>query len=369
MDEGQIKNLIAQLTVRVKVSGKKADGRGFMEKGTGVLLLQDNRAYVLTVYHCIYGEKKPFHTLKQEDIKFSFLSVVCPQVINPIKISPLKQNLVLMEIDIQQLNKTDMKCHYLNKVYDGEQYYLRGFPKSEVHNFEAKCNDTNFDEVTFKIDVDRLTDDIGGENAKTYIGGLSGAGVFFSEYNNLYLIGLANALRDKYGRFNTIHCTKLVALANSDINLNKRLVFEDYKQNIELTEVETLLYKNQLIKAYNSDSNNEIISEKDIYGKYIRHFKNAETSFHKVEVLRRFTRDTLGDKEYEDFQEDMYQGIMNTVDDDYENNFKKVKATEDKASDMPTEYYPLNKKCEKIEKKGVCHHLVQDKIISWIDDE
>ena len=64
----------------------------------------------------------------------------------------------------------------------------------------------------------------------------------------------------------------------------------------------------------------------------------------------------------------MYQGIMNTVDDDYENNFKKVKATEDKASDMPTEYYPLNKKCEKIEKKGVCHHLVQDKIISWIDE-
>ena len=216
--------------------------------------------------------------------------------------------------------------------------------------------------------MDRLTDDIGGENAKIYIGGLSGAGVFFSEYNNLYLVGLANALRDKYGRFNTIHCTKLIDLDNSPINLGKRLVIDDYKQGIELTEVRNLHYKNQLIKAYNSDSNNEIIREKDIYGKYIRHFKNAEISFHKVEVLRRFTRDTLGDKEYEDFQEDMYQGIMNTVDDDYENNFKKVKATEDKASDMPTEYYPLNKKCEKIEKKGVCHHLVQDKIISWIDE-
>ena len=233
MDEGQIKELISQLTVRVKATGKTEDGSNVTEKGTGVLLLQNNRAYVLTVYHCIYGVKKPFHKVAKEGIRFSFLSTICSESLNPINITPLKQNLVLMEVDINKLDKTDMKCHYLDRVYDGKQYYLRGFPNSKKHNFKAECNDKDFDEVTFKIDVDRLTDDTSGENANEFIKGLSGSGVFFSENNQLYLVGLVNELRDKYGRFNTIHCTKLVDLYNSNTNFSEFYTINEIVQRLK----------------------------------------------------------------------------------------------------------------------------------------
>ena len=371
MDEGQIKELISQLTVRIKSRGTTEEGKNITEKGTGVLLLQNNRAYVLTVYHCIYGVKEPFHKVAKESIKFSFLSTICSELLNPINITPLKQNLVLLKIDINKLNKTDMECYYLDRVYDGKQYYLRGFPKSEVHNFKAECNDKDFDEVTFKIDVDRLTDDTSGIKANEFIKGLSGSGVFFSENNQLYLVGLTNELRDKYAKFNTVHCTKLVDLDNSDINFDKRLIFEDYDKNIQIEEIETLRYKNQLIKAYNSDSKSEIMKVGDIGRKYMIHFKNAEKSFHKIEVLRRFTRDTSRENKYENFQDDMYQDIMPTLlFYEYKNDFRKVLAVEAKSSNANTELYPLEtKKCEKIEKIGVCHHLVEDEIIDWVDDE
>ena len=117
MDEGKIKKLIAQLTIRVKAIGKKEDGSNITEKGTGVLLLQNNRAYVLTVHHCVYGEKEPFHKVDKKNITFSLFSEVCLEDLNPIGIIPLKQNLVLMEIDINKLDKTDIKCHYLDRVY------------------------------------------------------------------------------------------------------------------------------------------------------------------------------------------------------------------------------------------------------------
>jgi len=259
MDEGQIKDLIAQLTVRVKAPGKKEDGKTFIEKGTGVLLLQDNRAYVLTVYHCIYGKKEPFHTPNKEDIKFSFLLDICPEVINPIKVTPLQQNLVLMEIDIQQLNKTDMKCHYLDRVYDREQYYLRGFPESEVHNFKAKCNDKDFDETTFKIDVDKLTADTRGESAIHYVSGLSGSGVFFSKYNQLYLVGLVNKLRDRHGRFDSVHSTKLIDLYNSDIEFSQFYAINDISK--KLKSIENEVSKKVCMKF--EEDNTEIYSNLD----------------------------------------------------------------------------------------------------------
>ena len=371
MDEGKIKELISQLTVRVKATGTMEEGKTVTEKGTGVLLLQNNRAYVLTVYHCIYGVKEPSHKVDKEGIKFSFLSTICSELLNPINITSLKQNLVLMEIDINKLNKTDMECHYLDRVHDGKQYYLRGFPNSEVENFKARCADINFNDITFKISVDELTYDTSGEQAVTFVAGLSGSGVFFSENNQLYLVGLANELRDKHGRFNKVKCTKLVDLDNSDINFGKRFVFEDYDKNMKIVEVETLHYKEQLIKAYNSDSKSEIIKVGDIGKKYMIHFKDAEKSFHKTEVLRRFSRDTIGEDKYENFQEDIYNGIKRTLlFVEYKNDFKKVIAVEDKSIDVNSELYPLkNKRCETIEKIGVCHHLVEDEIIDWVDDE
>lgn len=371
MEEEQIKDIIKKLTVRVKAT-TNIDSKTITEQGTGILLLQDNRAYVLTVHHCIYGKTEPFHEVLKDDIEFSFINEMCSETLIPIDIKSFKENLVLLEIDIKKLSDIDINCIYLDRVYDGKKYYLRGFPESEVHNFEATCNDRNVDDVTFKIDVDRLDNDSSGEKAITYIGGLSGSGVFFSENNQLYLVGLVNQLRDKFGKFNAVHCTKLVDLKSYNIKLSELKVYNKKDINIPSIQKEkNLHYINQLIKSYNSDSSDLIEILEDIENsKYDRHLKTARKSFHMAETLRNFSRDNLPEDTYEDFQDDIYEGIINTVEDDYENAFKKVKATENESTRIAIDSYPIKEnKCKTIERKGVCHQLVNDDRISWIDNE
>lgn len=89
-----------------------------------------------------------------------------------------------------------------------------------------------------------------------------------------------------------------------------------------------------------------------------------------AETLRNFSRDNLPEDTYEDFQDDIYEGIINTVEDDYENAFKKVKATENESTKIAIDSYPIKEdKCKTIEKKGICHQLVNDERINWIEDE
>lgn len=360
----EIIETIKLLTVKVETN---------KEKGTGVLIIQDNRAYVLTVYHCIYGKEEPYHVVNEDNVIFKFDSKISKEDIRPFKIEGYNENIVLLEVDITKLKVNDIKelC-LLNRVYHEQEYHLRGYPKAlpYANPFEAKCNDKDLDGITFSIRVDGLTEDTSGDDAIDFISGLSGSGVFFSENNQLYLVGLVNALATDGAIFNLVYCNKLIDLKEK-IKLSERLVFEDYINDIEIIETENLRYKNQLIKAYNSASNNKIIRVEDIDKKYMIHFEDAEKSFHKIEVLRRFTRDIFIEDEYEKFQEDIHQCIRRTLlFDEHKNDFKKVIAVEEQSILTNSELYPLeNKKCEQIEKVGVCHHLVEDEIISWVDDD
>lgn len=56
MEEGQIKDIIKKLTVRVKATTNR-DSKTITEQGTGILLLQDNRAYVLTGSRGVFCRK------------------------------------------------------------------------------------------------------------------------------------------------------------------------------------------------------------------------------------------------------------------------------------------------------------------------
>lgn len=365
---------IKLLTVKVEMNNNTNK-----ENGTGVLIIQNNKAYVLTVYHCIYGKGESPHIVKSENILFKFDSKISEEVIRPLNMEKYKEvylakNIVLLEVDISKLKIDGIKnLLLLDRVFYDKSYYLRGYPKvlSYDHYFEAKCRDKDLDEVTFKIEVDGLTNDTSGDDANELISGLSGSGVFFSENNQLYLVGLVNALATEGGTFNAVHCIKLLELKDTDIKLSERLVFKNLDIDINEIESVTLPYINQLIKAYNSEGNESIEQIENINNsQYDSHFKRARRSFYMVEQLRMFSRDNLNINAYEDFQDEVYEYIINTVEKQYDNAFCRVIATEDKSIDIKTDFYPIEgKKCKTIEKKGVCHHLVNDKEISWIEDE
>jgi len=131
-----------------------------------------------------------------------------------------------------------------------------------------------------------------------------------------------------------------------------------------------LRYVEQLVKAYNSDAT-EIIEEVEHIedSKYERHFKDSRKSFYKAEELRALTRDNLTEQVFEDFKEDVYDGIINKSEEDFTNGYKKVIEVENEASKIIIDSNPLTETCRPADKKGACHHLINDDKISWIEDE
>ena len=128
-----------------------------------------------------------------------------------------------------------------------------------------------------------------------------------------------------------------------------------------------LRYIKQLLLAYNTSTNTVPVDIALLHGVYLQHFKRARESFYNAEELRNFTRDNLPMQVYIDFQENILNGVINTVEGEYENGFIKVKTVEDAAVKITVESNPLREVCNTIDKKGVCHQLVNDGRISWVD--
>lgn len=140
----------------------------------------------------------------------------------------------------------------------------------------------------------------------------------------------------------------------------------------EKTQKYELKYTSQLLKAYNTDKDtNEFQTEVDLFSSqsYTRHFKRARESFHNAEQLRNFSRDNLGEDIFESFQNEIYERIVDIIEETKDNKFDIVKQAEQKAMDVPIESNPLKTRCNVVDKKGMCHQLVNDEKIYWVEDE
>ncbi len=140
----------------------------------------------------------------------------------------------------------------------------------------------------------------------------------------------------------------------------------------EQTQQYELKYTSQLLRAYNTDKiTNNFQIEKDLTDviPYVNHFKRARESFHNAEQLRNFSRDNLGEEIFENFQDEIFERIVDTTEESKDNKFDIVKKSEQQAMDLPIESNPLKTRCNVIDKRGICHQLVNDNKLNWIQDE
>ncbi len=196
MNEKRVKDQIKKLTVQI-VTPK--------ERGTGVLIMYQNKPYILTVRHVIYGKAKRAKEIESDEVEFVFYN----QARHYAKGIKSIGELILLELNPKELPHFDRVL--FKEVSYNPNYYIRGFPTglNKAHNFRAKCNDDAIDRWRFKIELLDMTNDTSGEDAIEYMRGVSGSGVFFSKSKKLYLVGLVNALANQSGTFNAVECLNL----------------------------------------------------------------------------------------------------------------------------------------------------------------
>jgi hypothetical protein len=126
-------------------------------------------------------------------------------------------------------------------------------------------------------------------------------------------------------------------------------------------------YVSQLLSAYSSESKEvyKKVSNLDSKELYKNHFTRARMSFHHAEQLRNFSRDSLPVDTFDDFQKEIFEGIIDVVEDTHSNNFIKVKEVEREASKVIISSNPLKDVSLIYDKKGICHQLVNDNKIKW----
>lgn len=131
-------------------------------------------------------------------------------------------------------------------------------------------------------------------------------------------------------------------------------------------------YVSQLLEAYSDASNQEISTvdklenHDDLYG---RHFNRSRERFYCAESLRVFSNDTLPQGEFEKLQNEIYDGVIDTVESEHDDAFKKVKATTNKATSLTIHSHPLKDCLRSNDKSGICHQLVNDDKLSWVSND
>lgn len=126
-------------------------------------------------------------------------------------------------------------------------------------------------------------------------------------------------------------------------------------------------YVTQLLTAYESDANSKFTEVSMLTSLYSGHFKRARLNFHYAEQLRNLYRDSLPKGTYEKFQEEIFDGIVNTYENKHVNAFEKVKAVENQAIGIVIASNPLKDVSVLKDKVGVCHQLCNEDKLRWTE--
>ena len=178
--------------------------------------------------------------------------------------------------------------------------------------------------------------------------------------------------------------TTATGIEKSDIEIiNEKLAkFGRLERIIPPTEitVEELPYVTALLAAYADDTGEVLLSHDDLQNnprlkKYLKNFKKQRNYFYAAETVRQGSRDSLGEegpKHFEDLKSDTLTFIDNVYEDDYDSGYDRLKAVTDRAAEMSSSRSILLSIPTWVgpdEKMGICHFLVNDGSLKWVDED
>lgn len=146
----------------------------------------------------------------------------------------------------------------------------------------------------------------------------------------------------------------------------------------ELAEHE-LTYATELLAAYADAAKVKELVREDLsapgYARFSRDFERQRRFYYMAETILEASKDMLKLKETECFDKakgEVFDYIIQTCDSPYDDGYKRLCAVIERVGGTP-----LSKAIDDMllnwmgpgEKQGVCHMLVNDKQIRWVDDE
>lgn len=125
-------------------------------------------------------------------------------------------------------------------------------------------------------------------------------------------------------------------------------------------------YVEQLYLAYTDHLKKPVTSTADLGKPTMReHFWRQREAFYQAESLRVFVRDKVEPGTFERLQDEIYAGVIDTHDDDYDDGYKRVVAVTKAAQDMTITANPIAPIAQTQDRRGICHQLANDEKLKW----
>ena len=143
-------------------------------------------------------------------------------------------------------------------------------------------------------------------------------------------------------------------------NISKEISIEEEKMN----------YIKELLEVYSQQLGKDILSIKELKAnkKFYLYLSRQREDFYIVEAIKSFSRDEyLVSEPYNDVKHEIYKGVIDFCEDYYESYYKRVNITLQVARQISLNTVELGT-ISPSEKSGVCHDLINDKEMSWLDD-
>lgn len=101
--------------------------------------------------------------------------------------------------------------------------------------------------------------------------------------------------------------------------------------------------------------------------KYGPHLQRQREAFYSAESLRRYARDSVPEGTYEELQDDVYFGVIDTAESSYQTGMDRLQAVMKQAGQLELNNLVLIAVTKILDRLGICQQLANDDRLTWVE--
>jgi len=132
---------------------------------------------------------------------------------------------------------------------------------------------------------------------------------------------------------------------------------------------EESVYVQRLVEVYSERwAEIDSVTTAETHERSRAHFAKQRIRFFRAEALRAYARDSVPEGTFERFQEDIYNGVIDTADMTFNSGWDRLTNVMASAGHLNLTSHLLVTRAEQDDIKGACHQLANDGKLHWVDE-
>lgn len=129
-------------------------------------------------------------------------------------------------------------------------------------------------------------------------------------------------------------------------------------------------YVDQLVAAYRERHPADDLDRGNVAAHPIRggHFKRQRQAFFRAESLRVYARESTPEGTFDSLQADVHAGVVELAESDHADGYTRAQAVLQASASIDLNSHRLIERADLDDRKGICHQLVNDERLTWVEE-